>query len=72
MDKRQRNYYSVRFSWQSKDMRMRFIKLISPKIKFHNRENELLISCPKEDSEAVEYELRKAERNDEFCIWRIE
>ena len=72
MDKTQRNYYSVRFSWHSKDMRMRFIKLISPKIKFHDRGNELLIGCPKEDSEAVEYELRKAERNDEFCKWRIE
>ena len=71
MDKRKRNYYLVQFSWQSKDMRMRFIKIISPKIKFHHRGNELLISCPKEDSEAVEYELRKAERNDDFCKWRI-
>ncbi len=72
MDKRERNYYLVRFDWRSKDMRIWFIKMISPKIKFHHRENGLLVSCPKEDSEAVEYELRKAERNDDFCIWGIE
>ncbi len=72
MDKRERNYYLVRFDWRSKDMRIGFIKMISPKIKFRHRENGLLVSCPKEDSEAVEYELRKAERNDDFCIWRIE
>ena len=72
MDKRERNYYLVRFDRRSKDMRIGFIKMISPKIKFHQRENGLLVSCPKEDSEAVEYELRKAERNDDFSIWRIE
>ena len=72
MDKRERNYYLVRFDWQSKDMRMRCIKTISPKVKIHHRENGLLISCPKEYSESVEYELQKAERNDDFCIWRIE
>ena len=72
MDKRERNYYLVRFDWQSRDMRIGFLKMISPKIKLHHREDGLLVSCPKEYSEAVEYELRKAERNDEFCKWRIE
>ena len=72
MDKRERNYYLVRFDWRSKDMRIGFLKMISSKIKLHYREDGLLVSCPKEYSEAVEYELRKAERNDEFCKWRIE
>lgn len=72
MDRRFRNYYLVRFHWQSKYMRMRRIETISPKVKFHHREDGLLISCPKEYSESVEYELQKAERNDEFCKWRIE
>ena len=71
MDKRERNYYLVRFDWRSKDMRIWFIKMISPKIKFHHRGDGLLVSCLKDDSDAVEYELRKAERNDDFCIWRI-
>lgn len=51
-------------------MRTWFIKMISPKIKCHDRENGIVISCPKEKSEAVEYELRKAERRDEWAFWK--
>ena len=73
MDNRYRNYYLVKFHWDSVDMRLRQIGVVSPKMKIKNRENRLLISCPKEDFESVEYIFRKAERNDEWCRWeRVE
>lgn len=71
MDRRKRNYYQVHFDYQSSDMRKRYLVIASPSIKFHYRENGLMISCLKDDAEAVEYELRKAERNDNFCQWMV-
>ena len=31
---------------------------------------QCLIGVPAESSDAVEYELRKAERNDDWCKWK--
>lgn len=80
MDYRKRNYYLVAFDYCSYDMRMKYCKLASPSLKVHSPYNhvknqnhhdyvdgnywQMMLSCKKEDSEALEYELRKAERND--------
>ena len=31
---------------------------------------DIVITCADEDVEAVEYELRKAERRDDYCDWK--
>ena len=83
MDWRGRKYYIVTFYFDSYDMRMSFLKLI-PNIKFTHYKNipkqkdeteergkyQFMISVPNSSSEAVEYELRKAERNDYYCKWK--
>lgn len=77
MDWRNRKYYYVTFDPQSRDMRLRYLRLIEG-LKIHqdkkyiaeNRHYHFLISVHAADAEVVEYELRKAERNDEYCIWR--
>lgn len=83
MDWRGRKYYTVFFDNSSIEMRMGYLKNI-PGIKFipykdiFKQPDELeergiyhvLIGVPIESYEAVEYELRKAERNDRFCKWK--
>lgn len=83
MDWRGRKYYIVTFYFDSYDMRMSFLKLI-PNIKFTYYKNipkqrdeleergnyQFMIGVPNSSSEAVEYELRKAERNDYYCKWK--
>ena len=83
MDWRDRKYYIVTFCFDSYDMRMSFLKLI-PNIKFTDYKNipkqrdeveergnyQVMIGVPNSSSEAVEYELRKAERNDFYCKWK--
>ena len=84
MDWRGRKYYAVSFSPEALDMRIRFIKLIGSGVKVRfstdvpRQKDELeergryqcLIGCRFDQSEAVEYELRKAKRNDYYCSWR--
>lgn len=80
MDYRNRNYYLVNIDYVSYDMRLKIFKLVTPSLKIHPPYNhvknkhqhdyvdgltwQMMLSCKKEDSEALEYELRKAERND--------
>ena len=84
MDWRGRKYYAVSFSPEALDMRIRFIKFIGSGVKVRfstgvsRQKDELgergrhqcLIGCRFDQSETVEYELRKAERNDYYCSWR--
>lgn len=83
MDWRGRKYYCVSFDWRSMDMRIEYLKLIDG-IRIHPYRNipkqpdeveergfyQFLISTPIDCSEAVEYEFRKAERNDRYCSWK--
>lgn len=75
MDRRLRNYYKVRFQYRSKEMRIGYLKCIEG-VKIHQKswDNEykgpvVIVSCYKKDSESVEYQLRKAERRDDYCEW---
>ena len=83
MDWRSRKYYCVSFDWQSKDMRLDILKSIG-KIKIRPYQNipkqpdeteerghyQFMLGVPHNWSEAIEYELRKAERNDDWCKWK--
>lgn len=80
MDYRKRNYYLVTIDYISYDTRLKFYKLATPSLKIHSPYNhvknicgrdyidgrywQMMLSCKKEDSEALEYELREAERSD--------
>ena len=82
MDYRNRNYYLANIDYVSYDMRLKIFKLVTPSLKIHPPYNhvknkhqhdyvdglswQMMLSCKKEDSEALEYELRKAERNDRY------
>ena len=84
MDWRDRKYYCVSFDWRSKDMRLEYIKLIDDRIKIHYCKHvskqpdetedrghyQILLSVPSGCYDSVEYELRKAERNDDWCCWK--
>lgn len=83
MDWRNRKYYVVTFAYDARDMRIRTLKLINgfrihpyKDIPQQTDETELrghyqfIISVPSEGAEAVEHELRKAERRDDFCCWK--
>jgi hypothetical protein len=83
MDYRERNYYLTTIDYLSYDMRLKYYKMAAPSLKIHAPYNhiknksyydyvdgsywQMMLSCKKEDSEALEYELRKAERNDSRC-----
>lgn len=82
MDWRERNYYLATINYCTRDMRIEYYKLVAPSLKIHtpyhhikngrDRDNvegrywEMMLSCRKEDSDCLEYELRKAERRDEI------
>lgn len=83
MDWRNRKYYCVAFDFSSSAMRIRILKLLDgvrvhPYKDVHKQVDELearglyqyLISAPLDCCEAVEYELRKAERRDDWCRWK--
>lgn len=84
MDWRARKYYAVTFSMEAQDMRVRNLKLIGKGITVHfgrdvpkqpdeieERDTYLcVIGCNIDQCDAVEYELRKAERNDDYCMWK--
>ena len=84
MDWRARKYYVATFSLESKDMRIRNLKLIGKGVTVHfnigvpKQPDEVeergqylcVIGCNYYQSESVEYELRKAERNDDYCFWK--
>ena len=86
MDWRDRKYYVVRFSPDSYDMRIRILKNIegvklypstNHKIntKFPDEKEprgyyHVLIGCKTDIKDIVEFELRKAERNDWWVKWK--
>ena len=76
MDKRERKYYLVTLCRMSYDFRLETIQLCVPSLKIHSAKphkgricHQQLFSCRKEYSESIEYELRKAERRDNYCLW---
>ena len=84
MDWRARKYYVATFSPEAKDMRIRHLKLIGNGVTIHfnsgvpKQPDEVeergsylcVIRCKYDQAETVEYELRKAERRDDFCSWK--
>ena len=84
MDWRARRYYVATFSPETKDMRIRYLKLIGKGVTIHFNsgvpkqpdETEergrytCVIGCTLDQAEIIEYELRKAERKDYYCFWK--
>lgn len=86
MDWRGRKYYVARFSCDAYNMRINILKNINSvrlhcptkhdfNIKLPDEIEargyyQILIGCNLSNFEAVEYELRKAERNDYGCSWK--
>lgn len=83
MDWRNRKYYCVKFDHHTHNMRLDILKLID-KIKLRSYQDvskqpdeleergryHFMIGVPSDYADSVEYELRKAERRDKFCIWK--
>lgn len=83
MDWRYKKYYTVTFSPFSQNMRVQYLKLIDG-IKFRSYKEipkqademeergsyQFLISVPYDGADSLEFELRKAERNDDWCEWK--
>jgi hypothetical protein len=61
--------YEVRFSEEAKDYRIGIITLLDDVELCEYPDGRVYIRCPKEMEEAIEYELRKAERRDDYCEW---
>jgi hypothetical protein len=83
MDWRKRTYYCATFDYRANDYRMSVIKNIPglrvhpnrPMPKQHDEITErgnyqYVLSVPVESAETLEYELRKAVRNDDFSKWK--
>lgn len=73
LDRRERKYYLATFEYDSHNMRMDYIKTCCESRKVHPVKEcwrkqfgnyQMLISCRKEQSKSLEYELKKAIRND--------
>lgn len=78
MDYRKRKYYYYAIDSWSRDMRFEYFKIAAPSIKFHFNNylskhrlfrsyNSCMISCKKEESEDLEYELKKSVCNDDYA-----
>lgn len=61
--------YEVRFSEEARDYRISIMKIFDEVEICEYPDGRVYIRCPKEMEEAVEYELRKAERRDDYCEW---
>lgn len=62
--------YKVEISEEAIDYRIEMLEIIdSVKITRDSDSLGFILECVTEDIEAVEYELRKAERRDDYCIW---
>ena len=62
--------YKVEISEEAIDYRIQMLEIIdSVKIVKDSDSLEFTLECAAEDIEAVEYELRKAERRDDYCLW---
>ena len=62
--------YRIEFLHYSKDMRLGILKLIDTFVLLEDDGQEIVIQCDEEDIDIVEFELRKAERNDGWCSWK--
>lgn len=62
--------YKVEISEEAIDYRIKILEIIdSVKITRDSDSLEFILECATEDIEAIEYELRKAERRDDCCLW---
>lgn len=62
--------YKVEISEEAIDYRIEMLEIIdSVKIVRDSDSLEFTLECATDDIEAVEYELRKAERRDDYCLW---
>ena len=62
--------YKARISGEAINYRISILEMIDTAV--IEREGDALdfvITCEDEDTEIVEYELRKAKRRDDFCDW---
>lgn len=71
MDNTNRNYYMVKFKYAYKDYRIKNIKVVCKSARFFHKEytTTIMISVKREEYEALEYELRKADRRYGLCGW---
>lgn len=84
MDWTGRRYYTAVFAPKSQEYRVNIIKSIGQGVRIHFSSNVLkqpdevedrgyyqcVIGCNDCQADAVEYELRKAQRNDNYCAWQ--
>ena len=62
--------YKARISGEAIDYRLSILALLDTVVTEREGDSlEVIITCEEEDTEAVEYELRKAKRRDDFCEW---
>ena len=63
--------YEVKFSSEAKEYRIKTLSLLDDIIIEELSEDKVYITCNEATAEAVEYELRKADRrDDEGCEWK--
>ena len=62
--------YKARISGEAIEYRISILALLDTVVVEREGDSlEVIITCGEEDVEAVEYELRKAKRRDDFCEW---
>ena len=62
--------YKVLISPEAFEYRLSILTEIgSVEIAYTGKGNEFILTCYDDDAEIVEYELRKAERRDDYCEW---
>ena len=65
-----KHIYKAQISEEAIDYRLSILTLLDTVVIDRGEDSlEIVITCADEDVEAVEYELRKAERRDDYCIW---
>ena len=83
MDYRERKYYLVHIGYASYSMRLNYFKNITPSLIVRPPNDyyyqmsrtlgfgfpNMILSCRIEDSDCLEYELRKAGRRDRYFKW---
>ena len=62
--------YKVKISEEAIDYRIEMLEIIdSVKITRDSDSLEFILECDEESIESVEYDLRKSERRDDYCLW---
>ena len=63
--------YEVKFSEEAKDYRISILSLLDDVVIEELLDDKVCITCDEATAEAVEYELRKADRRDDCgCEWK--